>query len=435
MKKLVALLLCALTVIGAFTGCTSTDQPSDSTAAESTAGEIPHSLQVGYSRIDISPTSVVPLGGRHGTVYSNGTIVDPLYATCIAFTDETGNTLLLFELDVLQSYGEFNAARLKIAKATGVNGLQILMCATHNHSGPNLGQTDDPGIAAYIETLPDKLVQVAEEAMADRKTVTGTYITEAYPEGLNFCRHHILEDGSRTGWASPATKSAVKHLLDADNQLQLMKFTREGGKDVVLVNWQGHPNAASAGSFDIRSDVDVVRRELEALLDCHFAYFLGASGNVNSSSYVKSEIQSDWYIKDYVTRCKKLAQYGAEAAANFQKVETAKLQFIGGKYSAQSITGTNMSDIQIYAFSFGDIAFTLAPYEMFTENGQTIKKESPFKMTFVSTCSTGSIGYLPSAYAFEYDAYETSITKYAKGTAEGITQEHIKILKEIYTAK
>jgi hypothetical protein len=202
------------------------------------------------------------------------------------------------------------------------------------------------------------------------------------------------------------------------------------------MNWQGHPNAAAdPNKLAIASDVDVVRREIEPQLDCYMAYFLGGSGNVNSSTYVKTELQDPNYIRDYVTRGKKLAEYAVAAAAKFEKVETAKLQFVDSKYSAQSINGTNKSDIQIYAFSFGDIAFTTAPYEMFTENGQKIKQESPFKMTFVSTCSNGSVGYLPSEYAFEYDAYETSITRYAKGTAEGVAAEHIKILKDIYNAK
>ena len=57
------------------------------------------SLSVGYGRVDISPTEPTPLRG-YG--YSSGrlskNIKDPLYATCIAVSDTTGQTVLIFTL-------------------------------------------------------------------------------------------------------------------------------------------------------------------------------------------------------------------------------------------------------------------------------------------------------------------------------------------------
>lgn len=433
MKKTLSLILCILMILAVFSGCGPTEQPGESTVP-STEAPKPHSLRVGYGRVDITPEYSVPLGGRHGEVFSEK-VVDRLYATCIAFTDENDNTILVYHLDLLQSYGQVNMARVQIAKATGVNGLQIMMCSTHNHSGPNLNSANG-NIDRYCETLPDLLVQAAVDAMADRKPVTNLYTASTNPIGLNFLRHHILADGSKTGWATPAVSSGVAHLFDCDNELQLIKIVRDGGKDVILMNWQGHPNAAAdPNKLAIASDVDVVRRTMESFLDCQFAYFLGASGNVNSSSYVKAENTSPDYIKDYVTRCTKLAEYAIEALKTPTEVPIGKMQFIQSKFSGTALGGTNNIDIPLHAFSFGDIAFTTAPYEMFTENGQKIKEDSPFAMTFVSTCSTGSLGYLPSAYAFDYDCYEVSVTKFAIGTAEKITQEHISLLKQIYETK
>jgi len=418
-------------VLAVFGGCAPAQQPGESTAAESTAGALPHSMQVGYSRVDITPEESVQLAGG-GSQYSER-VEDPLYATCIAFTDETGNTVLIYELDLIRSAGVANMARNKIGKATGVNPLQIYMCSTHNHSGPDPDGSSEAEMR-YGKALSEKLVKVAEEAMADRKPVTGAYITCAYPEGLNFCRHHILADGSKTGWASPATKSAVAHLRDADNELQLIKLTRDGGKDVVLMNWQGHPDARSDAPNAIASDVDVVRREIEPLLDCHFAYFLGGSGNVNSQSYVKSELQSDWYIKDYRERGKKLAEHAVEAAKTFQKVETGTLRIDSTKHAIESKGGGSI-DVPIAAVGFGDLAICFAPYEMFTECGQEIKKQSPFKMTIVSTCSTGNMSYIPSAYVYEYSSYEGDNSSYAPGAAESLVEGHVAQLKRVFDAK
>ena len=88
----------------------------------------------------------------------------------------------------------------------------------------------------------------------------------------------------------------------------------------------------------------------------------------------------------------------------------------------------------MYAFSIGDIAFITAPYEMFDTNAKYIRDFSPFPMTIISTCTNGANGYLPVSYAFEYDAYEVSITKFVRGTAEKTAEEHIRLLNEIYNA-
>ena len=94
-----------------------------------------------------------------------------------------------------------------------------------------------------------------------------------------------------------------------------------------------------------------------------------------------------------------------------------------------------MLSIPLYAFSIGDVAFSTASYEMFKEMGELIKSESPYAMTIVSSCTNGSVGYLPVDYAFDYDAYEVSITKYMRGTAEKTAAEHIRLLNEIYNAQ
>ena len=136
MKRIVCLLLCVVFICAGFNGCTPQDS-GETTLPETVAGGTEHTLRVGYGRVNITPEGPVPLAGRLSVDFSDS-VTDPLYATCIAFTDETDNTVLMFHLDLLENYGEVNLAKLPIAKATGVNGLQIMMCATHNHSSPRV---------------------------------------------------------------------------------------------------------------------------------------------------------------------------------------------------------------------------------------------------------------------------------------------------------
>lgn len=431
MKKLLVLTLCVLMVLSVFAGCNQNDTPAESTSPTETEGADPNTLSIGFGRVDITPTENVPLGGSTNERISDG-VVDPLYATCIAFTDGTDNTVLLYHLDLLGVYDTAMMARNKIAKKLGVNGLQIIIASTHNHSGPKQKDDTNPAIARYNEAFDDLLIQAAELALADRKPVTKMYTTRTYPLGLNFVRHHILEDGSKTGWASPAVQSGVSHVADPDNEMQLVKFTREGGKDILIMNWQGHPDATRAGGLQIRSDVDIVRKELEPQLDCHFAYFLGASGNMNTYSYIKGEN----ITANYIERGKALAKYALDAVPSFTEAKIGKIKFIYSDFKQPAKANETVQlSIPLYAFSIGDLAFSTASYEMFKEMGELVKKESPFPMTIVSSCTNGSNGYLPVSYAFEYDAYEVSITKFVRGTAEKTAEEHIRLLNEIFNAK
>lgn len=433
MKKVLCLLLCAVFLCSAFSGCGSVQQGTETTAAESTAAQQNPQLRVGFGRVDITPEGPVPLAGRLSIDYSTS-VTDPLYATCIAFTDETDNTVLMFELDLLENYGEANTAKLAIARATGVNGLQILMCATHNHSGPRV---ELPEAQHYAEKISGWLVQAAKEAMADRKPAK-LYTASARPEGMNFVRHYVMNDGTVVGdnFGTTTGKTYAGHVSEADNEMQLIKITRESGKDIVLMNWQGHPRATAEDKYSIMSDVHAIRKVLEPKQDCLFAYFLGASGNVNT----KSRITAENACQTYTEQGQRLAQYVIDAYDSFREAKIGTIRFLRQNYQAQSKTNAAKLEVPMYAFSIGDVAFITAPYEMFNESGIEIKENSPFETTFVATVSNGSLSYMPVEYAFAYEdrfgypAYEVTMMKFVKGTAEILSAEYVNMLKQLKAA-
>lgn len=79
-----------------------------------------YSLQVGYGRADITPDFKMPLQGYPGPenrIFSR--VLDPIYATCIAFSDgET--TVLLYTLDLTGScWAAVAQAKADIQKELG----------------------------------------------------------------------------------------------------------------------------------------------------------------------------------------------------------------------------------------------------------------------------------------------------------------------------
>jgi len=424
MKKIFAVLLCVLLVLPIFSGCT----PS-------------HSLQVGFGRVDISPAESVPLRGYGGNTSDRMSteVADPIYATCLAFTDETDKTVLVFYLDFHGCVGDTMLyARSKISKATGIPMGQIMITSTHMHSSPDILNTEISSIERYIDSLQKWLLEAAQAALADRKPAE-MYTATAYPQGLNYVRHYVMSDGSIAGdnFGETAGKTYTGHVTEADNQLQMIKFVREGAKDVILVNWQGHPHVAGwangAPTTIVTADmVGAMRDEMEEKLDCQFAYFAGGSGNINNNS----RIQQEQITKTHIEHGKAIADYAIKAASEFKKAEIGTVQILGKNYAGTRVDGHGTLDIPIFAMSLGDVSFVFAPYEMFDTNGVEIKEGSPFSMTFVATSSNFALSYIPSARGYEYGAeYEVNSSKFVKGTAELLVTEYLTLLNQLHKTR
>ena len=491
-RVLILLLICSLALSGCNTDTptptTETTEPTVETTGVSytlnDSGPTISNLSVGFGRVDISPTEPTPLRG-YG--FSSGRmstgIQDPLYATCIALTDSNDNTVLLFTLDMTNSYGDvMDAARQKISQETGIPFGAIMVSATHNHSSPDLENTAEPSIPTYIESLKTWMVEAAVAALDDR-ALTRVYITTAETENLNFVRRYQLQNGTYAGDNFGNFKAApiACHETEADNQLQLVCFHRQDAKDIILANFQTHPHR-EGGAKNTNVTADLIapfREKMESTLGCHFAYFTGASGNINPAS----RIQDENITSNYIEQGHALADYALEAYSSFREIPTTAVKITQTNYKAkvdhslsgwgywaneainyylqtgelgaykQVFQGTAIKnvyqlnavairskmalevEIPIYAISLGDLAFVTAPFELFDTNGMQIKEGSPFSMTFVLTCANDNLSYLPSELAFKHGGYAVDVTLFTRGTAEGLVSSYLDMLNSLYFAK
>ncbi len=123
MKRILCLFLCLLLVVGVF-GCSKKEEAS--------------TLQVGFGREDITPAYSMPMRGYDNPMERwSQTVLDPLYTTCIAFRDADGNTVLLYHNDLCSTPATvFTFIRKEISEQTGIPVDNIMVSATHTHSGP-----------------------------------------------------------------------------------------------------------------------------------------------------------------------------------------------------------------------------------------------------------------------------------------------------------
>ena len=435
-------------------------------------------LSVGFGRVDISPTESVPLRG-YG--YSSGRmsnkIQDPLYATCIALTDSSDNTVLLFTVDLTNAYTEvMDTARLQISQRTGIPVDAIMVSCTHTHSAPDLLNENEPSIPRYIEAFSGWMVEAAVAALEDRAPAK-VYTASTATKNLNFVRRYLLADGTYAGdnFGHINDSPIVGHETDADNELQLVRLERYGAKDIILANFQTHPHKVGKTTAVTADLIAPFRTKVEDALGCYVAYFTGSSGNVNHSS----RIQSENIVRTYTEHGYALADYVLQAYDSFQEVSVSSVKLTktvllgkvdhsmdavaskckeavdyylaNGNYKpysylldqgVRSIYHANaiairsampeLQELELYAVSLGDLAFVTVPFEMFDTNGMEIKDGSPFSTTFVLTCANNNFNYLPSKLAWQHGGYEVDAALFQCGTAEELVENYLAMLDTLY---
>lgn len=439
-------------------------------------------IQAGFGRVDITPQKYGPLGG-FGNDHERfcNTIIDRPLGTCIAISDEDGETILLITTDCLHTNkAQVAIIREAITAATGVPGDHIMIAATHTHSGPSINGVGLDATQEYFKHQAKQLAIAAKLALEDRCPAE-IRIGQQILTHMTFDRHYRMNDGTAKGTGFGSLESGYKdHLDKADEQMQVMQFVRENAQDIVLINWQAHATFVGHHNEGILcSDyIGPLRDHLEGLTGCQMAFFQGACGNLGPRSRIP---ENNMVEENYIAYGRKLAEHAAEIMENTRPVDggairTKQLQYkamvnhtedhkledaqkamaeyrahpelpkeerreIMKKYGFNSFLSAGAIvnrakagpyvEVELDALSVGDISFVTAPFEMFCSIPVYIKENTPFDMTFFMGYCNGSYSYLPDNFGFEFPSYEVRSCRFLKGTAEEIGKTHVEMLKEL----
>lgn len=459
-------------------------------------------LAVGVGRADITPKNPIGAhinGGGDPNRLAQG-ILDDLAVTCVAVTDETNKTVLFFHQDIHNPSAESftNDSRKAVSEATGVPFENVYMSGTHTHSSLHPRDTTNAQNEEFNAQYDKAIVAAAKAAMKDRAPATmyaGTMDAKAENGGqaMAFVRHYLHKDGSVAGSNFGTYRQSLMcgFPYEADNEAQLIKFTREGKNDVLMMNWPAHSTYhGTTTKLNISGDYPVyLRRYIEENSDATVAIFLAGAGDQTPHSEL-------YPVANHGLNCE---QYGAklgELVLNFMAVEgnmaqvedgvikqetyvlTADSNFIPEEQADLAAKAQDVYDyflqngqadgntyaiangfqscyearsfvsrleleptqtIPLYVMSLGNMSFAIAPYEMSgqtaTEIKHTIKDGGQYDMAFIMAYSQDNIGYIPSASNYEYNggrgSYEAYDCKYAKGTAEAIADTYVQLLTDL----
>jgi len=208
---------------------------------------LPEGHCVGYSRVDVTPEQY-PIYVSSGMNAKRA--LDPLYFTVVAFSD--GETAALMIATDLKSMGGdfYEKCTQAIEEVSGIPASHVFLNATHNHNAPSPNSTAVANIRWEALCLK-RLKWAVRDALKDLSPAKAE-IGHADTTGFAFVRRYICEDGSLQGIHHKITTGspAVKHETEADPDLQIIRFTREGKDPVVLANWQAHAAHAAISIKD-----------------------------------------------------------------------------------------------------------------------------------------------------------------------------------------
>lgn len=430
-------------------------------------------LLAGYGRQNITPDKPVHIAGGNWRGRISESVLDPLYATCIAL--KMGEeTFLLYTLDLkVTTKNITNPARAFISEATGVPEQNVLLSATHTHSSVATRYTWD-GAEEYKNFFYAACAEAAKEAIADlgeAELFTGSTQTQ----GLTFVRHYRMNDGTVCGSAFGDPSSGYKcHIRPSDEELQLVKLCRAGKKDIVLLSFPCHGTFQGNGKVLSADWVGPARDHIEQNSESLVAIFQGASGDQTPGSRIPGLA-----FKDYALHGQKLGDYAMAALPGLKKTVPTKLQQhrrleifpvnkknmdklsiaqevmeLVSKHGATSqevkdkMIGSGLAsryeanwlivrskagdetDLEPAVLHLGNMAFILAPYEMFSEQGKYIKEHCPLDQAFIITCFDGSFNYISSKECFDYDCYESQCCYFERGTAEKLAEIYVDMMKQ-----
>ena len=431
-------------------------------------------MKAGFSRLDITPPLGVRLGGYYYERIASG-IHDPLYVNGFAVSADD-KTAVILVCDLLGVY--HNKARewaAEIAEKVGVDAQSVFVCHTHTHTGPVIHGMREPSDPQYDEWIFRRLCDAATMAIRDLKTVTSIRGYEGDCKGITFNRRFKMKGGYFQTWANWLDPDIEDYAGITDESLRFVRIAREEGEELVLVNFQVHPDNVSSEWYSadfpafVRSNVEAAKAGTKCI------FFNGAEGQMVSADW--------WHGTGRLPKYVKAVEIGRQLAAfvveHFDEVKTVEGEGVAfgqtvvmcktkrdasrvpeadrlvalheaGKdddigpdwiatplvaeaYILRRLEAQDLSEVpmMVSAVAIGGLAFLGVPGEPFCEVGIHIRENSPYPVTFVCCQTNGCEGYYPTAEAYDQGGYEPRNTKFPKGIAEILMDTGDALLQKI----
>ena len=389
-------------------------------------------MKVGTSQIDITPKPGVELSGFAARTQPSTGVLDPLFAKALYLADGGEQVLWIhcdlvgLDREIVLEFRDWARQRL------GLTAGQVMLSATHTHSGPCTIHLHECGRydPVYIELLQGRLCEAAEAALAQTEEC------------------EVVATEGHLDLAVDRRQQASTH---TDPRVAALGFRRsDGGFKAVVVNYAMHPVALGSSNRQISADMPgQAALRLSRQLRGNPAVLItnGACGNLNPPAenvpFTQIEAWGGQIADAVASRLAEAAPAprslfrvaarvfplpldvldvaGIEAFARKALLDKKSLAEWGDKYrraveqwrsalvaAAQSGGALDHRDAELFALRLGDVILVGGNAEVFSEFTDWLRMGTDQKV-YVIGYANGDMGYLPTQAAYAEGGYEVEV--------------------------
>jgi hypothetical protein len=432
-------------------------------------------LLAGAAQVVITPPQGMPMAGYYSPRSSTG-VHDDLHANALVLR-QGKVTVAIVSCDVIHMPAQIVAqARRLIRSQSGIAESHVMISATHAHTGPvipggsarlDFGGKDGEMTRAYAAVLPAKIADAVQQAAAALKPARIRSAAGSEPT-LTFNRRFHMTDGT-VGWnPGKLNPKIVAPAGPIDPEVGVVSIESPGGAPLsTLVNYALHLD--TVGGLDISADYPfTLSKSVAASRPGLTIFTLGCAGNLNHIDVKSSRPQ-----KGHEEAARIGSTLGAEVIRTLGRLDAAGPRLTVASNTVQlrpashdpseidwarktsatfglpkpapflelvkafrildveALAGKPLdAEVQVIGLN-QDTALVALPGEIFTELGLAIKKDSPFKHTFVVELANGSLGYVPDRKAFGEGNYEAVSARCEPGSGEKLVEAALALLNQI----
>ncbi|MFA5645552.1 MAG: hypothetical protein WDA18_04265 [Candidatus Ratteibacteria bacterium] len=434
-------------------------------------------MKTGFFETDITP----PLGmekpssyrKRYGTKYH-----DPLKVSAAIF-DDGKEIVALVGIDSLTCFSAEETAlvRTEIEKTCGIPGRNVMIAASHTHTGgplfglseglysemPELVKTlvtrhstiPDPLYVAWVKRQIISAVQEASRVAIERPCSIGV----GREDSVAFNRRFVMKSGRCVTHPGKGNPDIVEPAGPVDPDVTVLSsWNSDGSLAGCVVNFACHGTTLSDDS--ISADwIYYMRRAIRSVygpqagvvflngacgditqvnnLDCYTcdsgeegAFLVGTRVGAEAIKVMACPEKGDFSpvrsAQKFLTiarripsesRMKKSMTLVKEALAlNTPFFSSTELTFAKELVIAGWLASVRPKEsVEIQAIQIGPAVFFANPSEFFCQLGLDIKKRTPFPFPVVVELANGAVGYVPTTEAFldSGGGYETVLSSYS----------------------
>jgi neutral ceramidase len=434
-------------------------------------------LRAGAAAVVITPPPRIPMAGYYSERAALG-IHDDLFAKVIVI-EQGGTRAALVALDLIAAPRDLvEDTRSTIERSCRVPGANVMISATHSHTGPIVdtknrfgGQSDL--VKSYRASLPARIADAVRQAESRLARVTLS-AARGREISIAFNRRFHMKDGS-VGWnPGKGNPLILKPAGTIDPDVPVLYFETADQKPVATyVNYAVHLD--NIGEPLISADMpatlsrclsDFKGPEMVTLftagccgdvnhIDVHWKEAQRGFGNpARMGIILAGEVLRAWPrlqpIDASTLRIKSTTLSLPLAELKNGDVEKARATVarMSGEASqrppfmeiVQAFKALDVAaqhgkphDVEVQVIALGkEVAWVSLPGEVFTELGLAIKQDSPFPITIIAELANGLLGYIPARRAYGQGNYEVVSARCAEGSGERLVDAAVKILKELH---